>query len=128
LRREDLDRRRFLGTVAASAAAIPAFGARAFAADPQPAPKPSGEPPVRFAVVGINHAHIYGQTDALLRAGGELVALYAEEPDLVAAFQKKYPQARLARTEAEILDDPKIALVLSSAIPDQRAPLGIRVM
>src|SRR6185295_3829078 len=72
LRREDLDRRRFLGTVAASAAAIPAFGARAFAADPQPAPKPSGEPPVRFAVVGINHAHIYGQTDALLRGGGEL--------------------------------------------------------
>jgi predicted dehydrogenase len=128
LRREDLDRRRFLGTVAASAAAIPAFGARAFAADPQPAPKPSGEPPVRFAVVGINHAHIYGQTDALLRGGGELVALYAEEPDLVAAFQQKYPQARLARSEAEILDDPKVALVLSSAIPDQRAPLGVRVM
>jgi predicted dehydrogenase len=128
LKREDLDRRRFLGTVAASAAAIPAFGARAFAADPQPAPKPSGEPPVRFAVVGINHAHIYGQTDAVLRGGGELVALYAEEPDLVAAFQKKYPQARLARTEAEVLDDPKVALVLSSAIPDQRAPLGVRVM
>jgi predicted dehydrogenase len=128
LRREDLERRRFLGTVAASAAAIPAFGARAFAADPPAAAKAADGPPVRFAVVGINHAHIFGQTDAVLRAGGELVALYAEEPDLVAAFQKKYPQARLARSEAEILDDPKIALVLSSAIPDQRAPLGIRVM
>jgi predicted dehydrogenase len=123
---EDLDRRRFLGTMAA-AASLSSLAARSHA-DPQPAAKPADGPPVRFAAVGINHAHIYGMTDAVLRGGGELVALWAEEPDLVAAFQKKYPQAKLARSEREILDDPKIALVLSSAIPDQRAPLGIRVM
>jgi predicted dehydrogenase len=126
VKREDLERRRFLGTVAA-AASLSSLAARSVAA-PQPAPKPAAGPPVRFAVIGINHAHIYGQTDAVLRGGGELVALYAEEPDLVAAFQKKYPQATLARSEREILEDPKIALVLSSAIPDQRAPLGVRVM
>ncbi len=32
-------------------------------------------PPVRFAVVGVNHNHIYAQTDLLLRAGAELVVL-----------------------------------------------------
>jgi predicted dehydrogenase len=128
MEREDLDRRRFLGTMAA-AASLSSLAARAVAADPQPAPgagKPG--PPVRFAAIGINHGHIYGMTDAVLRGGGELVALYAEEPELVAAFQKKYPHAKLVRSEREILDDPKIALVLSSAIPDQRAPLGVRVM
>jgi predicted dehydrogenase len=126
---DDVDRRRFLGGALATAATLPALGARAFAADPQPAAaRPAGGAPVGFAAIGVNHAHIYGMTDAVLRGGGELRALYAEEPDLVAAFQKKYPQARLARSEAEILDDPQIALVLSSAIPDQRAPLGVRVM
>ena len=34
----------------------------------------------------------------------------------------------MAKSEAEILEDPSIHLVLSSGIPDERAPLGIRVM
>ena len=28
--------------------------------------------PVRLAVIGLNHNHIYAQTDLLLRAGAEL--------------------------------------------------------
>src|SRR5262249_38841255 len=51
-----------------------------------------------------------------------------KEPELIAAFQKRNPQAKLARTEAEVLEDPSIKLVVSAAIPDERAPLGIRVM
>jgi predicted dehydrogenase len=34
----------------------------------------------------------------------------------------------VARSETEILEDRAVQLVLSSAIPDERAPLGIRVM
>ena len=51
-----------------------------------------------------------------------------QEPDLLAEFTKRYPQVKVARSEAEILEDKAIHLVLSSIIPDQRAPLGIRVM
>lgn len=83
---------------------------------------------IKFAVININHPHIYGMTDAIKRGGGELVALYAKEEDLSAAFLKTYPEARMAKSEAEILEDPSIHLVLSSGIPDERAPLGIRVM
>jgi predicted dehydrogenase len=79
-------------------------------------------------VIGINHAHIYGQAGAVQRGGGELVAVYAKEPDLLAEFQKRFPQAKAARSEAEILEDDSIRLVLSSSIPAERAPLGIRVM
>jgi predicted dehydrogenase len=83
---------------------------------------------LKFAVINIDHPHIYGITDAIKRGGGELVALYAEQPDLTSAFLKTYPEAKLVKSEKEILEDPAIQLVLSSGIPDQRAPLGIRVM
>jgi predicted dehydrogenase len=85
-------------------------------------------PRIRFAVIYVNHSHIYAQVGAVLRGGGELVSYYAPESDLAGEFGKRFPQAKLARSESEILEDKSIQLVLSSAIPDQRAPLGIRVM
>jgi predicted dehydrogenase len=62
------------------------------------------------------------------RGGGELVSFYAKEADLAAAFAKRYPNARQAASEQEILNDKTTQLVLSAAIPDERAPIGIRVM
>ena len=85
-------------------------------------------PRIKFAVIGINHGHIHSQVDAVTRGGGELTLFYAPEADLVASFAKRYPQAKLARSEQEILDDTSIQLVLSAGIPANRAPLGIRVM
>jgi predicted dehydrogenase len=85
-------------------------------------------PRIRFAVIGINHSHIYSQAGAVLRGGGELVWLYAKEPDLVKAFRTRFPQVKVAQSEDEILQDTSIQLVVSSAIPVERAPLGIRVM
>lgn len=83
---------------------------------------------IRFSAIGLNHGHIYGQVRAVQRGGGDLVSFYAKEPDLVAAFAKAFPQAKLARSEKEILTDPSIQLVVSAAIPNERAPLGIEVM
>ena len=83
---------------------------------------------IKFAVININHPHIYGMADAIKRGGGELVSVYAKEADLLAAFVKTYPDVKQAKSENEILEDPSIQLVLSSGIPDERAPLGIKVM
>ena len=83
---------------------------------------------IRFSVIGLNHGHIYGQTEALLGGGGELVSVYAKEPDLLQEFTKRYPNAKVAQSEDEILEDESIQLVASAAIPVERAPLGIRVM
>src|SRR3954447_4578621 len=83
---------------------------------------------LRFAAIGINHAHIYGQVDCLLRAGAELVGFHAPEDDLAKAFNDKYPQAPRAAERARLLDDKTIPLILSSGIPADRAPLGIEVM
>ena len=145
---DGVDRRDFLKTTVGSAAAMAAFpGVLAaagsgytpppVAADPQTAARgdagqtgvaQSKDPILKFAVVGINHGHINAQTNAILRARGELVWLYAREPELIEPFRKQFPQVKLARSEAEVLEDPGIKLVVSAAIPDERGPLGIRVM
>jgi predicted dehydrogenase len=83
---------------------------------------------IKFAVIGLDHAHIMGITAAVIRGGGELVAFYSTLPKAMASFQKIYPQARLAKSEDEILNDPSIQLVASASIANLRAPLGIRVM
>ena len=86
------------------------------------------EPRIRFSAININHAHIYGMVDAVSRGGGQLVSVFAKEPDLLAAFVKKYPDVKVAGSEAEILEEKSIHLILSSGIASERAPLGIRAM
>ena len=83
---------------------------------------------IRFAVIGVNHSHINGQVQTIIRGGGQLVSFFAKEPDLAAAFSKRYPDAKAARSEQEILDDTTIPLIVSASIPNQRAPLGIKAM
>ena len=85
-------------------------------------------PKIQFSVIGINHGHIYGMVDAVVRGGGQLMSVYAKEADLLDAFVKKYPQVKTVREEREILEDKSIQLVLTSGIASERAPLGIRVM
>ena len=86
------------------------------------------QPNIRFSAIGLNHGHIYGQTNLLLRAGAELVSFYAPEPDLAAQYARTFPQAKLARSAQEVLEDEAIRLVISAGIPCDRAPLGIQVM
>ncbi len=83
---------------------------------------------IKFSVIGLNHGHIYGQVDLLLEAGAEFVSFYAREPELIAEFAPKYPQAAQAHSIEEILEDERIHLIVSAAIPCERAPLGIRAM
>ena len=93
-------------------------------ASPEAAPKHS----IRFSVCGISHDHIYGMVGAIQRGGGTLVSFYAAEPDRRAAFAKRFPEAKMVATEDEILNDSSTQLVLTSTIPVDRAPLGIRAM
>ncbi|HEX6069706.1 MAG TPA: Gfo/Idh/MocA family oxidoreductase [Longimicrobiaceae bacterium] len=83
---------------------------------------------IRFAAIGMNHGHINSQVEAVKRGGGELVSYFAREPELAAQFGRRNPDAKLARSEAEILEDPSIQLVVAAPIPNERAGLGIRVM
>ena len=131
------DRRKFIKSATAATSAAGLFsilpkgllGNRTTSKDAESNFVPSyAEPKIYFSVIGINHSHIYSPVDAVIRGGGQLVSYYAKENDLAAAFSKKYPQAKKVSAEKEILEDKSIQLVLSSIIPNERAPLGIRVM
>lgn len=140
--RASVDRRTFVRRVSGSVAGLSLAGAMP-TADAQQPPGMSGAdtvqrqvtqkgwdgpPRLEFGVIGVNHGHITGMTDAVMRGGGKLTHFYAKEPELAAAFGKQYPDAKLARSEEEILENPRIKAVLSAGIPVDRAPLGIRVM
>lgn len=83
---------------------------------------------IRFSVIGLNHGHINGQVTALIEGGGELVSVYAKEPELLSDFTKINPTVKVARSEEEILEDNSIQLIASASIPVDRAPLGIQAM
>jgi predicted dehydrogenase len=131
------DRRDFLqaagmaGILSAMAPAALAQGASgAFTVDPANTATPEIKPEhsINFAVIGLDHAHIYGMTAALQRGGGELVSFFATDAAQIAEFRKRYGDVKLAASEDEILNDNSIQLVAGAPIPDLRAPLGIRVM
>ncbi len=83
---------------------------------------------VRFGVIGLNHDHIYGMVRMLLAAGAELVSFYALEPELAAPFAERFPQARQAQSQAEVLEDATLHLIASASIPNERGPLGVAAM
>jgi predicted dehydrogenase len=136
--KSNFNRRKFLRDTAATVGGISIFSSlpeKVFAAGSfsetsvnKTPPKQFADPRIKFSVIGINHSHIYSQVDAVIRGGGQLVSLYAKEPDLVAAFTKRYPQVKVIASEKEILEDKSIQLILSSAIPVDRAGIGIRAM
>ena len=83
---------------------------------------------IKFAAIGINHSHIYGQVDCLVDAGAQFTAFHAVEDDLAAAFGAKYPYARRVNDPRAILEDASISVVLTSAIPADRAAISIAAM
>ena len=128
-RRDFLQQAGLAGMIATIAPAALAQSSGAFTVEPadnKPAVKP--EHTIDFAVIGLDHAHIYSMTAAVQRGGGQLKKVFATDPAQIAAFRKQFGDVPLATSEAEILEDKSIALVAAAPIPDARAPLGVRVM
>ncbi len=83
---------------------------------------------VRFAAIGLNHGHIYGQTNALLDAGAEVAYFFAKEPELAAQYSERYPQAKLGTSAQAILEDESIDLIITAGIPAERSDVGVAAM
>src|ERR1039458_10571370 len=85
-------------------AATPVTQEVTVAAGPQTKPQYS----IKFAVIGLDHNHIYGITDAMRRGGGQLAAVYSANLPALADFQKRYGDVKVAAGEDEVLSDPSI--------------------
>ncbi|HPN70449.1 MAG TPA: Gfo/Idh/MocA family oxidoreductase [Saprospiraceae bacterium] len=124
-----IDRRDFLQNAAMAVGLLP-FGMSGFKeikvkANPLPE---FASPRIKMGIIGINHGHIYSMANAVIKGGAELVSFYAQEDDLAIAFLKRFPNAKRVKEEKEVLEDPSIQLILSAAIPNERAPIAMRAM
>jgi predicted dehydrogenase len=134
-----LPRRHFIQTLAVGAAATVVASAQT----PPPmtqkadgmnyAPKGKPNPVVKagefvFAAAHLDHGHINGQCNGLIEAGGTLKWVHEPDPKKLEAFLKNYPGTKVARSFDEILADPEVKLVTTAAIPNQRGPIGCKVM
>lgn len=81
-----------------------------------------------FSVISLEHGHIYGMCNGLTEAGATLKYVYDPDPAKVAAFQKVFPQAIVAESEAQVLEDEETKLVAAAAVTSERCALGLRVM
>lgn len=96
---------------------------------------PSGKPsPVVkpgefiFAAMRLDHGHIYGMTNGLIEAGGQIKWVYDPDPEKVAAFVKRYPDVKVAESEEAVLTDPDVQLIAGAAVTSERCALGLKAM
>lgn len=81
-----------------------------------------------FAAAHFDHGHIEGMSNGLTEAGATLKWIFEPDAAKRSAFLKKFPQAKVARSYDEILDDPEVKLVATAAVASERGPLGCRAM
>ncbi len=86
--------------------------------------------PIRFAAVGLDHAHIFGQISGLLEAGCELVGLATDDPDAAVARQvrSQHPDVRVFDNPDDLINADGIDLITTAAVPDRRGPIAIAAM
>ena len=84
---------------------------------------------VKFGIIGIDHRHVYTQAQFLIELGAELVGWCTEgSPTTLAGFTKRFPKARRFADPRSLLEDPDIQVILTSAIPSERAKISISAM
>jgi predicted dehydrogenase len=84
---------------------------------------------MRFAAIGLDHRHIYHMVAGLLDAGATCAGYdpNTSDPRVLQGFQERFPQ--LAPVErGRLLDDGSVDIVLSAAIPCDRAGIAIDAM
>ncbi|MGD7707348.1 Gfo/Idh/MocA family protein [Microlunatus sp. Y2014] len=86
--------------------------------------------PVRFAAVGLDHAHIFGQVNGLLGAGAELVGLSSDDPTaaVTKTARETWPDAPWHDDPATLLHDDSIDVIVTAAVPDRRGPIAVEAM
>ncbi len=91
---------------------------------------PPPETPVRFAAVGLDHSHIFGQIAGLLGAGAELVGIASDDlgTDVAQETMRRYPDATVAESPSALIARDDVDLIVTAAVPDRRATIAVEAM
>ncbi len=86
-------------------------------------------PKLRFAVIGIDHRHIYDQVASLRAIGAECAGYWTQdEVRTQEGFVERFPDIPRVADRRQLLEDENIHLIISAAIPCQRADVAIDAM
>ncbi|GAA3092378.1 putative dehydrogenase [Kribbella aluminosa] len=85
---------------------------------------------VRFAAVGLDHSHIFGQVAGLIRAGAEFVGMATDDPAAAVAVQlrERYPDVPFADDPDELIARDGIDVIVTAAVPDRRGPIAVAAL
>jgi hypothetical protein len=86
--------------------------------------------PVRFATVGLDHAHAFGQIEGLLNQGCQLVGFSSEDPAAAVAqeVRRRWPDVMWIEDMTSLLRDPSIDVIVTAAVPDQRSAIALEAL
>jgi predicted dehydrogenase len=85
---------------------------------------------MRFAVIGLDHRHIFHMVDGLLAAGA-VCAGYdpaTSDPRVLAGFEERFPNLASVTDRRRLLGDPSVDVILCAAIPCDRAGIAIEAI
>ena len=84
----------------------------------------------RFAVIGLDHRHVYELTQYLIEAGMECAGYWPVTSDagVLEGFRKRFPTLTEVADKQLLLDDPTINVVAIAAIPSERADIAVAAM
>ncbi|MGH6861438.1 MAG: Gfo/Idh/MocA family oxidoreductase, partial [Phyllobacterium sp.] len=85
---------------------------------------------MRFAVIGIDHRHIYHMIGGLIEAGAHCAGFVAATTDIkvLEGIAERFPQLRPVDDARVFLDDPAIDIILTAAVPRDRAAIAMAAM
>jgi predicted dehydrogenase len=82
-----------------------------------------------FAVMGLDHRHIYEMTGGMLAAGMICKGWWTEgEPEPLAGYVKRFPDLPRVADRQALLEDPEVDLILTATRFDGRAEIAIAAM
>ena len=84
---------------------------------------------ITFAAIGLDHRHIYEQVGRLLELGCTCAGYWTDgDPQPLAGFVKRYPELQRVEDVDALYENPDIQLIVTAAVPSDRAAITIKAM
>ncbi|MDB5892849.1 MAG: oxidoreductase [Rhodoferax sp.] len=85
---------------------------------------------ITFGVVGADHRHIYHLIEGLLREGATCAGCLSTSSDMkvLEGVHSRFPQIPRVDSAAQLYEDPSVDLIVTAAVPCERAGIAIAAM
>ena len=84
----------------------------------------------KFGIIGLDHRHIYEMAGELIAAGMECAGYvpHSSDPRVLEGFRKRFAGLPEVADPRRLLEDPGISVIVTAAIPCDRAALAVAAM